>query len=409
MNIFMPGGRVSNTKEISKQPTSEQPTSEQLTSGKYDNLSAINGILSSSLNGEMLCASYTFVVNDREERLRQFRAFFILLEGLLKKPIAAVTSQLGCIGHHWVLCYFIDKDNMLYVDPYGDSSDHLSEIAQKLGKNIYVSTAKIQNGQDKISCGPISVELAMRLQAKFFFNPEKLVQFLRNNSRDRYDSMSLVQRRPSAVRKVDISGIRGLLDGDLKKIYTPEIRRKHRSFLDAGTANSNAVAQFISLVGDLADLMRGNPGQSDECYMQMILSTKEYSEKLALLRSEITKLDEDRRESESTTDEGVVDLVTTNPTQVQEPKKARLSDREKFLLLSVGCLSGVVVSAAVASVEQLSKIKHLKACSLVIAGVLCIASVVSLTFAITASPQNRLQLHQGLIRLPNLDLFRKCI
>jgi hypothetical protein len=207
---------------------------QQLRSGSvwYANNYAMSVVNSDQNQRKGIYAEYTFGSDGNfagQEIKSRIDAFF-KLSGILKKPIALISSPPPGAGGHWVFMYFIDDKNLLYANPFGYSNTNLENAIKELKKSLYTSTAKIQT--DGSSCGPISTELAMHFQDKYFLNSDELVAHLVQSS----------QQEGSCINKVDIKSI---LSDEIKNCESGDtnlIRIKHYSIKEKdGFANPDAL------------------------------------------------------------------------------------------------------------------------------------------------------------------------
>lgn len=129
-------------------------------------------------------------------------------------------------GSHWVFMYFIDQDNLLYINSFGTGCDYLERIVKDLKKNIYVSTATVQS--DGNSCGPIATELAMHFQGEYFLKKGDLLKHLQEK----------IKGKSGYVKKVKTEDLFPQNVKDCRCGNSHAIRKQHKNkYIESGGEN----------------------------------------------------------------------------------------------------------------------------------------------------------------------------
>jgi hypothetical protein len=238
----------------------------------YEN-QGISHILLSPLNQSGgLYAEYTFKTGEDGGKgidiQYEFQAFFELSKQL-GKPISAVISLPGQKGGHWVLCYFIDEKNFLYVDPFGSSNTILEDIAIALNKKLYISSTKIQS--DGNSCGPISTELAMHLQGKFFFNKDELLNILQQKANNLLGTVDILDILPGSLKRAAQTQNMDIIQ---------EIRRKHTKMANGQDITNHPI---MGIIQDFSNQRKKN----QQFTFEQFANTEEFSGVIENLKQQI--------------------------------------------------------------------------------------------------------------------------
>jgi len=163
--------------------------------------------------------------------------------GHYKRPVAA-SMMPG--GGHYAMLYVLDADTALFIESFsGDGmvKDAFDKL-KKDSKKLYYSATPLQ--KDLNSCGPITTEIAMCLQGKYYLEPRKLKSILEKNS---------TKDTQNGFYRIDIEKT-GIIDkATIKKCResnTPTLRDEHEQLWEDINSHPLMIQSHIAFHGKKA-------------------------------------------------------------------------------------------------------------------------------------------------------------